>query len=445
MEPDSRVLYRRLNHSHPTAVRGEGVYLWDDEGRRYLDASGGAAVVNIGHGIAAVVKAMSEQAEKVAYVHGTMFTSNALERHSQRMAGLVPIHDPRFYYMTSGSEAVETAIKFSRQVQLGRGESKREVVISRWGSYHGATLGALAVTGRSKMRIPFEPLFRDQPHIPPPYCYRCPFGAKESSCELECAEVLKEEILHQGPERVAAFIAESVGGATLGAVVAPKGYWQRVSQVCEQFGLLLIVDEVMAGMGRTGRWFGIEHYDVEPDVIAIGKGVTGGYFPLSVTVVRERDVATIRETQTDFTHGGTYSHHAVGAATGLAVLDYIEENELVSTAAKQGRYLGEVLREMLRDLPCVGDVRGLGMLWGVEFVVAKKIKDPISPEVHFSSRVADLAFERGIIFYPGAGCADGVCGDHILIAPPFVITKDEIERVVTVLRNVIGEAWQEIN
>jgi len=390
------------------------------------------------------VTAMSEQAGQVAYVHGTMFTSKALEEHSQRMAGLVPIGNPRFYYMTSGSEAVETAIKFARQVHLGRGEAKREVVISRWGSYHGATLGALAVTGKPKMRNPFKPLFRDQPHIPPPYCYRCPFGAKPSSCEFECAEVLEKEILHQGSERVAAFIAESVGGATLGAIVAPKGYWQRVAQICEQYGLLLIVDEVMAGMGRTGRWFGIEYYDVAPDVMAIGKGVTAGYFPLSVTVVRERDVATIRQTQADFAHGGTYSHHAVGAATGLAVLDYIEESNLISAAAKQGRYLGEVLREMLEELPCVGDVRGLGMLWGVEFVADQKSKAPISPEVHFSSRVADLAFERGVIFYPGAGCVDGVSGDHILIAPPFVITKDEIEEVVVGLRNAVEEVWREI-
>jgi adenosylmethionine-8-amino-7-oxononanoate aminotransferase len=445
MEPDSRVLYRRLNHPHPTAERGEGVYLWDEEGRRYLDASGGAAVVNIGHGVAEVVKVMSEQASQVAYVHGTMFTSKVLEKHSQRMADLVPISNPCFYYMTSGSEAVETAIKFARQVHLGRGDPKREVVISRWGSYHGATLGALAVTGKPKMRIPFAPLFRDQPHIPPPYCYRCPFGAKPFSCDLECAEVLEKEILHQGPERVAAFIAESVGGATLGAIVARKGYWQRVAQICEQYGLLLIVDEVMAGMGRTGRWFGIEHFNVEPDVMAIGKGVTGGYFPLSITVVREQDIATIHQTQADFVHGGTYSHHAVGTAVGLAVLDYLEENGLIAAAAKQGRYLGEALRGMLGELPCVGDVRGLGMLWGVEFVADRKTKAPILPEFLFSSRVADLAFERGIIFYPGAGCVDGVSGDHILIAPPFVITEEEIREVVVGLRNAVREVWQEIN
>jgi hypothetical protein len=427
-----------MAHAHPLAVRGEGVYLWDAEGRRYIDASGGAAVVNIGHGVAEVVQAMTEQAADVAYVHGTMFTTNALETHSERLAALVPMPAPRFYYMTSGSEAVETAIKFARQVQIARGEPSREVIISRWGSYHGATLGALAVTGRSRMRIPFAPLFREQPHIPPPYCYRCPFEATYPICDLACARALEAEILRQGPERVAAFIAESVSGATLGAVVPPQGYWPLVRQICDRYGVLLIVDEVMAGLGRTGRWFGIEHFDdVQPDVITMGKGVTGGYFPLSVIAVRGADVDRIRGVHGNFIHGGTFSHHAVGAAVALAVLRYLQDNDLVTASAVKGKVLGEKLRAALGDLASVGDVRGIGLLWGVEFVADRATKAPFPPSVRFARRVADATFDNGLIVYAGTGCADGVNGDLVLVAPPFVITEAQMDDVARLLRDAI--------
>ncbi len=447
MAHHSHIVYRHMAHPHPLAVRGEGVYLWDTEGRRYIDGSGGAAVVNIGHGVAEVAQAMAEQAADVAYVHGTMFTTDALETHSEQLAALVPMPDPRFFYMTSGSEAVETAIKFARQVQIARGEPTREVIISRWGSYHGATMGALALTGRTKMRTPFAPLFRDQPHIPPPYCYRCPFGATYPTCDpstgsghrLACAKALEAEILRQGPERVAAFIAESVSGATLGAVAPPEGYWPLVRQICDRYGVLLIADEVMAGFGRTGRWFAIEHFGVQPDVITMGKGVTGGYFPLSVTAVRGADVERIRQVHGDFVHGGTFSHHAVGAAAGLAVLRYLQKNDLVTASAAKGKMLGEKLSAALGELPYVGDVRGIGLLWGVEFVADQATKAPFPPAARFARRVADVAFEKGLIVYPTAGCADGVSGDLVLIAPPFIITEAQMDEVARFLREAVLE------
>jgi adenosylmethionine-8-amino-7-oxononanoate aminotransferase len=441
--PKSHVFYRRLAHPHPLAERGKGVYLWDSDGKRYIDGSSGAAVVNLGHGVVEIAQAIGDQAADVAYVHGTVFTTGALEAYSERLAALVPIPTPRFYYISSGSEAVETALKFARQVHLARGEATRDVFISRWGSYHGATMGALAVTGKPKMRTPFAPLMRDFPHIPPPYCYRCPFGATYPTCDLACAQALETEILHHGRDRVAAFIAESVGGATLGAVVPPEGYWPRIAQICDRYGLLLIVDEVMAGFGRTGRWFGIENFGVQPDIITIGKGATGGYFPFSITTVRDSDMEEVRKAHGDFTHGSTYSHNAVGAAAALTALDYLEEHDLVAAAAKLGIYLGQELNEKLGELPCVGDVRGLGMLWGVEFVIDRKTGDPFSPELHFSRRVCDLAFERGVIFYPGSGSVDGVRGDHLLIAPPYVITEEEIDEMVGVLRGVILDVWEE--
>ena len=241
-----------------------------------------------------------------------------------------------------------------------------------------------------------------------------------------------------------AFIAESGGGATLGAVVPPEDYWLRIAQICDRYGLLLIVDEVMAGNGRTGRWFGIQHFGVEPDIITTGKGVTAGYFPFSITAVRESDIQVVLDAHGDFVHGSTYSHHAVGAAAAQATLDYLEQHDLVNAAARLGTYLGQQLKVELGDLPSVGDIRGLGMLWGVEFVADRKTKEPFSPEVQFSRRVADLAFERGVILYPGSGSVDGVRGDHLLIAPPFVINEAEIDEMVSVLREVVIDVGEEI-
>jgi adenosylmethionine-8-amino-7-oxononanoate aminotransferase len=438
MKP-SNIFYRRMAFPHPTATRGEGVYLWDSSGRKYIDASGGALVVNIGHGVREVADAMAHQAGNLAYVHGTMFTTPVLEAYSQRLAEIVPVNQPRFYFMSSGSEAVETALKFTRALQVARGEPSREVIISRWGSYHGLTLGALAVTGRPKFRTLFAPLFHDQPHILPPFCYRCPFGASRSTCDLECARALELEILRQGPSRVAAFIAESVGGATLGAVVPPDGYWPLIAKICDKYGVLIIVDEVMCGFGRTGKWFAIEHFGIVPHVMTMGKGITSGYFPLSITAVQDADVETVKKTLGDFTHGSTFSHHAVGAGVALATLEYIEKHDLINNASKLGEYLGQQLQEKLLELPCVGDIRGLGMMWAVEFVVDRKTKDTFPPEKHFSQCICDLAFSRGIILYPGAGGANGVSGDHLMVAPPFVITKEQIDEVIFVLKECILE------
>jgi adenosylmethionine-8-amino-7-oxononanoate aminotransferase len=417
--------------------------LWDDQGRRYIDAAGGAAVVNVGHGVEEVVRAMGAQAQSVAYVHGTVFSSQPLEAYSSRLTGRVPLRDPRFYYMTSGSEAVETAVKFARQVQLARGEASRELVIGRWGAYHGATLGTLAVGGKPQMRHHFAPLFRDQPHVPSPYCYRCPYGAAYPACDLACAQALETEILRQGPKRVAAFIGESVGGATLGAVVPPAGYWPRIREICDRYGLLLIADEVMAGFGRTGTWFALEHFDTRPDVMAMGKGATGGYFPLAITTVEAADVDAIRRAHGDFSHGGTYSHHAVGTAVALAVLRYLETHELVTAAAERGAYLGRRLEESLAGLPCVGDVRGLGLLWAVEFVANRRTKEPFPREQAFGRRVWSLAFEQGAVFYPGSGSVDGWRGDHLLIAPPFVVNEAQIDTFVDILAQAAGRAWEE--
>jgi adenosylmethionine-8-amino-7-oxononanoate aminotransferase len=438
--PQGHVFYRRMAHEYPVIERGEGVYLYDTEGRRYLDASGGPLVVNIGHGVQSVAVAMAEQASRVAYVHGNRFTTAVLESYSERLATRVPLPDPRFYYLSSGSEAVETALKFARQVQLARGEGQRDRIISRWGSYHGLTLGTLAVSGKPAMRSPYAPLFHDMPHIEPPYCYRCPLDSTYPACELACAQQLQTEILRQGPERVAAFIGEPVGGATLGAIVPPDGYWPLVRQICDRYGVMLIADEVLTGFGRTGAWFAMERLGVEPDLMVMAKGSAGGYFPFSITGVRAADVETIRQVHGDFNHGGTFSHHAVGAGAALATMEHLEVHDLIVRAARLGDYLGQRLNEVVLDLPGVGDVRGIGMMWAVEFVADRETKAPYPADTGFAVRVCAHCRQMGVLLYPGHGSVDGVRGDHVMIAPPYIVTEQQIQVIVETLSQAIQRA-----
>jgi hypothetical protein len=423
-----------MDHPHPVVARGEGVYLFDTDGRRYLDASGGPVLVNIGHGVDEVVGALADQARRAAYVHATMFTSQAIEDYSDALAEVTPLPEPRFFYLCSGSEATETAIKFARQVQVERGESARYLVIGRWRSYHGTTLGALAVSGRPGLRSLYLPLIHDMPHVPPPYCYRCPFGLERPACGIACAMALEDQIKILGAGTVAAFIAEPISGASLGAVVPPPEYWPLVREICDRYGLLLIDDEVMTGFGRAGRWFAIETWRVTPDVITMAKGAAGGYWPLSITAVKGEHVEVIRQGgRGDFAHGGTFSHHAVGAAAGLATLRYLQKHDLIAASAAKGERLKAKLQAALGDHPHVGDIRGQGLMLGLEFVADRAAKEPFPAAVRLACRLGDTAFERGLIIYPGQGTADGVNGDHTLIAPPFIITDGQMDEVVAIL------------
>ncbi len=437
--PEGHVFYRNMARAYPVIERGEGVTLYGADGRRYLDASGGPLVVNIGHGVRSVAEAMAAQAAQVAYVHGERFTTAALEAYSGRLAARVPLPDPRFYYLSGGAEAVEAAVKFARQLQVARGEPARDLVISRWGSYHGATLGTLALSGKPSMRALFAPMFRDAPHVEPPYCYRCPFGAAPADCGLPCARRLEAEILRQGPGRVAAFIGEPVGGATLGAIVPPAGYWPLIRDICNRYGVLLIADEVLTGFGRTGTWFAVEQFGVKPDLMVMAKGAAGGYFPLSILAASGADVETIRTAHGNFNHGGTFSHHAVGAAAALATIDYLETHDLIARSAALGAALGHKLHDSLGDLPAVGDVRGIGMVWAVEFVADRQTREPFPAGAHFADRVCARAMDLGVLFYPGHGGADVVRGDHLLIAPPYVVTEAELDAIVQTLRQAILE------
>lgn len=439
------VFHRRLGHEYPIVDHGEGVYLFDTQGRRYLDAAGGALVVNIGHGVAEIAQALADQAGRVAFAHGTQFTSDALETYAAELGQVSPIPEPWVYLVSGGSEAVETALKLALaygQTQVrAPGEPGRTKIISRWKSYHGATLGALSATGRDPVRRPYAPLLLDLPHIPPAYCYRCPFGQTYPDCQVACANALEDEILRQGPETVAAFIAEPVVGATLAAAVPPPAYWPRVREICDRHGVLLIADEVMTGFGRTGRWFAVEHWGITPDILITAKGASGGYFPLGLVLCRGELVARIRQESGGFTHGFTHANGVLGAAVGLAVLRYLQARDLVAASAAMGDLLQRKLGS-LAALPAVGDLRGLGLMAGVELVADRAGKQPYPRSQRIAERVQAAALTRGLNVYYGVGLADGRDGDAILIGPPFVISEAQIDELVVLLRAAIEEVTQ---
>ncbi len=443
----SAVLRRSFRKTFPPAVRGEGVYLWDARGKQYLDFSGSAVVNFIGHGVAEIAAAMASQATQLEFVHSSQFTTPVAEEYA---AELLEFAGTNFeggcvYFTCGGSESIEAALKLSRQYQVEIGQTKRYQVISRGQSYHGSTLGALSVSGNKRRREIYLPMVREFAHVGFPYCYRCAFDCTDGcrNCGQEYAAEFERAIEAANGE-VAAFIVEPMSGATLGAVVPPPGYLQSVAEICRRYGVLLIVDEVMTGMGRTGRNFAVEHWNVAPDVLVTAKGVSSGYAPLGAVLVSKRVASAIADGSGAFLHGFTYNSHPISLAAGRAVLRRLQKEELVRAADSESRgSTAAILRqalEGLRHVQAVGDVRGIGLLWGVEFVADKATKQPFTPQLNFAGRVAQAAVNRGLLVYPMQGCVDGVAGDHLLIAPPAVITAEQIDWSVKRLREAIEEA-----
>lgn len=431
----SALFPRNFRKLLPLAVRGEGCYLVDADGRQYLDAAGGAAVVTIGHGVDSIARAMTEQASRLAYVHSSQFRSAVAEDLAQRLLAMAPpgfLPGGRVFFTSGGSEAAETALKLARQYFLERGEEKRVRVVARGQAYHGSTLGALAVSGIPHRRESFAPMLPDWGRIPPCYCLRCPLGLRYPECNVDCADELDRLVSKEKKPDVAAFIFEPVSGAALGAVPPPDGYVQRLAEICQRQGILLIADEVMTGMGRTGKPFAVNHWGVSPDIILLGKGIASGYAPLGAVLVSAQVAETIARGSGTFTHGFTYSAHPVAAAAGVAVLDYIRENKLFERVAPVGRDLMKAL-EPLRQLSVVGDVRGLGLLIGIEIVRDPASLEPFPPDAHIAARIQSDALDKGVLTYPMQGCVDGVRGDHILLAPPFTVTSAMIQTIAGAL------------
>ena len=408
-----------------TAVKSEGCWIVDSDGNRYIDAAGGAAVCGVGHGRREVASAIADQLAMIGYVHASTFTVEAVEDYAKRVAERTPMEEARVYPVSGGSEAMETALKLARAYHLARGEPHRTQLLARHGSYHGNSLGALDASGRAALRSPYLPWLGRTVHLPPVYEYRCPAPDHPSRCGAWHAAGLEREIVARGD--VAAFIAESVGGATLGAAVPPDDYWPAIAQVCRRYGVLLIVDEVMAGFGRTGTWFGVEHWGVRPDIIVAGKGASSGYWPLGLCIASKDVHDTVGSS---FVHGFTFSHHSGGAAAGLAVLEIIERESLLEASTKQGERLQRALTQSIGDHPKVGDIRGKGLLVAVEIVRDRVSKEPFDRGLEVTERLLAACLDNGLIVYPASKGVDGFNGDAVLFGPPLTITDSEVDAVV---------------
>lgn len=420
----SHVFHRVLTRELPQAVRAQGVWIQDAEGRRYLDGAGGAIVVNVGHGDRALLDAMAEQAGRVQYVHGTMFTTDALEAYADDLAPLLPVDRPRIYPVSGGSEAVETAIKLARAYHLARGQESRTVVIGRASSYHGNTLGALDAGGKQTLRAPYAPWLGRFRHAEAPYEYRCVNPGHPAGCGAWHGRALESLIREIGPSNVAAFIAEPVGGATLAAAVPTDDYWPEVAEVCRRHGILVVADEVMTGFGRTGKWFGVDHWGVRPDLVTAGKGSTSGYWPFGFAACSAEVFEAVQPG--GFVHGFTWSHNGVGAAVAHATLRRLRDGGLVEASARQGERLLKELSATLADAPWVGDVRGVGLMVGVELVADRTSKAPFPRSDRVTERVVAAARDSGLLLYSSTGHLEGRDGDLVMLGPPFVISDEEL-------------------
>jgi adenosylmethionine-8-amino-7-oxononanoate aminotransferase len=421
-----RVFRRTTDPKAPVAVRAEGSTIWDAEGRAYLDAAGGAVVVGIGHGRRSVAGVMADQAGRLAYAHGSAFTNEPLERYAAALGPHLPVDDPAIYPVAGGSEAMESALKLTRAYHLARGNRDRWIVIARWGSYHGNTLGALDLSGRKPLRRPYEAWLGRFRHVSAAYRYRAGFqGADALGDSVELAAELERTIEAAGPGTVAAFVAEPVVGAALGVVEPPDDYWPAIAEVCRRNGVLLIADEVMTGFGRTGRWFALDHWDVRPDILVAAKGATSGYWPFGLVAASGEVYDTVAGGG-GFVHGFTYSHHAVGAAVAGDVLRILESESLVAASEAKGERLLALLRERLAGHPHVGEIRGRGLFAGVELVADRETREPFPRAARVVETVLAAAKSNGLLLYSGTGMADGTNGDAVVLGPPFVVTDDEL-------------------
>jgi adenosylmethionine-8-amino-7-oxononanoate aminotransferase len=426
-------------------VRGEGIYLLDAEGRRYIDgASGSSLVCNIGHGVKEIAAVMAAQAAELACNPFHCSHTQAYAQMADRLIGLAPPGFAKVFGVSSGSEAVENSLKFGRQYQVARGCPAKQLTISRWQSYHGNTLGALACSGYTSRRRKHAPLLRDALHIPPAFCYRCHFEKTYPACELKCARALESAILQEGPENVSAFIAEPVVGAALGGVPAPPGYFEKVREICDRYEVLFIADEVMCGLGRTGANFAIDHWSVVPDLIATGKGMGSGYFPMGASLVSAKIDQAMQARGALFEGVHTCCGHVLGSRVAAAVLDHLVQNELTRNSRRQGALMLQGLNAIKERRHSVGDVRGLGLMCGVEFVADRGAREPFPVELKVAERVMDACMDRGLIVFPGHGTVDGTAGDHLLLGPPLVITSSETAELLAILEDGIAAVEREI-
>ncbi|MBV7328156.1 aminotransferase class III-fold pyridoxal phosphate-dependent enzyme [Chloroflexi bacterium TSY] len=436
------IFHRVLKDKWPTISHGQGVYLFDTDGNRYLDACAGVHVVSIGHGVGEIVETMADQASKVTFAYGRFVSQPQIDL-ANKIVALAPEGLTRVFFISGGSEATEAAMKMARKYHVETGNPQKYKVITRWQSWHGNTIGALSMSGRTSWRQDYVPYLHNFPHIPLPSPYRCTWCQERGECQLHCADELERVILQEGPEYISAFIAEPILGTSAAGVTPHADYYPRIREICDKYNFLLIVDEVVTGFGRTGVNFAIDHWDVVPDILTTGKGLSSGYTPIAATIAHERIYEGIYGTAKSFVHGHTYGGNP-SCAVGLAVQDFIEQHDLVTQCAKMGDLMLEKLRP-LEDLPIVGEIRGKGLLIGIEFVADKSTRAPFDPAQGVTAQIVDRAFDKGVLIMPGApGLIDGVAGDHIAISPPFTVNEEEVQQTVDVLQEVIVDIASEL-
>lgn len=445
MSQSTHVFHRQLAKRPPVAVSGQGIWLRDAEGRSYIDASGGAAVSCLGHGHPDVIAAMHRQIDQLAYAHTSFFTTEVAEQLADLLVGSAPAGMSHVYFVSGGSEAVEAALKMARQYFVEIGQPQRRHFIARRQSYHGNTLGALAVGGNEWRREQFRPLLIDVTHVSPCYEYRgrLPDETPEAYGQRLVAE-LASAIEELGPDNVMAFVAETVGGATAGVLTPVPGYFKGIRDLCDRHGILLILDEVMCGMGRTGTLHACEQEGVVPDLLTVAKGLGGGYQPIGAVLAQGRIVEAMRQGSGLFQHGHTYLGHAVACAAALAVQQVIQRDHLLTQVRDRGAYLASRLRDELGDHPHVGDIRGRGLFWGLELVQDRANRQWFEPSLKLHARLKSAAMEEGLMIYPMGGTVDGRCGDHVLLAPPFISSEGEIDQIVTRLRRSLDRVVSDI-
>ncbi|HVW71129.1 MAG TPA: aspartate aminotransferase family protein [Steroidobacteraceae bacterium] len=435
---DRHIFFRSAGEVNPTIQRAEGIYCYDADGRRYIDGMGGVGVVSIGHGVTEILDAAMDQMRKVCFAHPFHWKNEPHMRLTEQIASMAPPGMTSVFMCSGGSEATETALKMARQYHVERGEPSRYKVISRWSGFHGNTLGSLSMTGMSSRREAFIPLLAPFPHIAPSYCYRCPFGKTYPDCGVQCAHDLETAILREGKDSIAAFIAEPFVGAAAGATTAQPEYFRIIREICDRYGILMIMDEVITGFGRTGRNFAIEHWGVVPDIICTGKGMSSGYAPLGAVIAHEKIYEAFKPPARGFNHGFTYGGNPLSCAIGSAVLTYMHRHQLIRNVDRLGPEFFAAAQR-LADLPIVGEVRGKGFFMGLEFVTDKRTRQPFPAAMQVSRKIADIAFSKGLITGANRGGIDGVLGDHINLAPPYTCRAEDLGEIVDILKDSIRE------
>ncbi|KQL34786.1 hypothetical protein AN960_18565 [Bacillus sp. FJAT-25509] len=421
-----------LGQYYPMISHGKGVYLFDKDGNRYIDGSSGAITVGIGHGVEEIIDVMTEQAKQVSFVYRSQFTSEPAEKLAKKLSEITQGDLNWTFFVNSGTEATETAMKLAIQHYQEKGMKGKNKILSRWMSYHGITIGALSMSGHPLRRQRFVPILEEYPSVSPPYCYRCPFNLEHPSCDLACASELETAIDRIGPEHIAAFIAEPIIGAAGGAIVPSKGYYQRIKAICEKYDILLISDEVMTGLGRTGKMFAMEHWGVQPDIVTLGKGLTSGYTPMAATIASDRVIEPIMQGSKVVMSGHTFSANPLSAAVSLAVIEYVEKHNLVQAAEEKGNYLMNKLQGLKEKFSFIGDVRGKGLLIGIEFI--QDIK---------SSSFIQKVMCKGLLLYPSVAGKNGKEDSAFMIAPPLTITYEELDELLQILTESLKELEME--